>query len=490
MAFMDFLPQFGDNTDQTTDDATLAQINLKRKLALADSLRNTPSLEGQMVSGHYVRPSWTQSLANAVNKGFGMYTEKQAIKEYADYQKSQQDKMANALKTLGSAFEPKLVTNTEIQNKEVPLTQGMNVPVSPSYSQTSQANEQVSQIYPNFDNKTPVQNMSGSITQATPITTTSFVQPTLNDIEKAFGQYATDIKNPKLLETLLSNRYEKMVKANEPIKLGKDEAYYTSNGTLLFKNPGAGEKYKNIQQDKAGNSFGFNTETNQWEQIPGAKMATEQWSAPYQVGNQFLQRNTSTGEIRNAYDSGDKQKFSQTTELRNDFNNLPQVKAWNVIEPVLLSAREAAKDTSGASDLNLIYALGKVLDPNSVVREGELQLAAGTGSLGDRLKGYYKSAINGGKLPPEVKQDLLNQIESRTFSQRKQYEAAKTKYTEIAKKNQIDPNDLFISTVVEPVNNAKPVINADIEKQQAIEWINANPTDPRVPQIKQRLGIK
>ena len=50
MAFMDFLPQFGDNTDQSgVDDPTLAQINLKRKLALADSLRNSPELQGQMV---------------------------------------------------------------------------------------------------------------------------------------------------------------------------------------------------------------------------------------------------------------------------------------------------------------------------------------------------------------------------------------------------------------------------------------------------------
>ena len=66
MAFMDYLPQFSDNVDQAVDDPTLQVINLKRKLALADSLRNTPELQGQMVSGHFVAPSWTQALANAV----------------------------------------------------------------------------------------------------------------------------------------------------------------------------------------------------------------------------------------------------------------------------------------------------------------------------------------------------------------------------------------------------------------------------------------
>ena len=97
---MDFLPQFSDNTDQSVDDPSLAAINLKRKLALADSLRNSPLLEGQMVSGHYVAPSWTQNLANAVNKGIGIYTERKAMKEYADLQKSKQAKMADVLSKL------------------------------------------------------------------------------------------------------------------------------------------------------------------------------------------------------------------------------------------------------------------------------------------------------------------------------------------------------------------------------------------------------
>ena len=54
MAFMDFFPQFSDNTVPSSNDATLAEINLKRKLALADSLRNTPAPQGQMVGNRYV----------------------------------------------------------------------------------------------------------------------------------------------------------------------------------------------------------------------------------------------------------------------------------------------------------------------------------------------------------------------------------------------------------------------------------------------------
>ena len=181
--------------------------------------------------------------------------------------------------------------------------------------------------------------------------------------------------------------------------------------------------------------------------------------------------------------------FKQTNELRNTFQNLPEVKSWNITQPILMSAREASKDTSGASDLNLIYALGKALDPNSVVREGELELAAGTGSLGEKLKGYYKSTTAGGKLTPEVKQDLLRQIESRTYAQKKQYDSAKKQYTSIANKYKLDPGELFIEPIVEPLDTSQPVKRLSTQDQQALDWANANAKDPRAAQIKQRLGL-
>ena len=101
MAFMDYLPQFSDNTDQSgLEDPTLQAINLKRKLALADSLRNTPELQGQMVSGRYVAPSWTQSLANVANKYIGNKIAEKSMQEYGDYQKTKSAQLGDVLKSL------------------------------------------------------------------------------------------------------------------------------------------------------------------------------------------------------------------------------------------------------------------------------------------------------------------------------------------------------------------------------------------------------
>ena len=100
MAFnLDFLTS-GDNTDQSVDDPTLQAINLKRKLALADSLRNAPTPQGQMVGNRYVAPSWTQYLASAVNQGMAGYKENKAMKEYGDYQKTKSAQLGDVLKSL------------------------------------------------------------------------------------------------------------------------------------------------------------------------------------------------------------------------------------------------------------------------------------------------------------------------------------------------------------------------------------------------------
>jgi hypothetical protein len=60
-------------------------------------------------------------------------------------------------------------------------------------------------------------------------------------------------------------------------------------------------------------------------------------------------------------------------EIRKEFNALPEVKAYRDIIPVVEAARSAPDTRAG--DMQLAYAVGKVLDPNSVVREGEFKMA-------------------------------------------------------------------------------------------------------------------
>jgi len=195
MAFMDFLPQFGDNTDTTSsDDATLQQINLKRKLALADSLRNTPELQGQMVSGRYVAPAWTQSLANVANKYIGNKISENAMKEYGNVSKAQEAKKQASLATLLSDLSPKSISQTTMQPTTVDLQQGMNVPTSP-YNTT----EQVGATSPY-----QTQNMQGQSNMMQPVTTQVPGQPlSRNDVLGAVTRYGQSVGDNKIGESAI-----------------------------------------------------------------------------------------------------------------------------------------------------------------------------------------------------------------------------------------------------------------------------------------------
>jgi hypothetical protein len=67
-----------------------------------------------------------------------------------------------------------------------------------------------------------------------------------------------------------------------------------------------------------------------------------------------------------------KQKEAQTTEmtnLRKEFNNLPEVKQFKSVKTMYDNVKSSADKKSAAGDMSLIFAYMKILDPTSTVRE-------------------------------------------------------------------------------------------------------------------------
>jgi len=94
---------FGDNTQDVSglpQDDTMMQLELKRRLDMAKALQQQEMPQGQMVSGHYVAPHWTQQLAALGNQIVGRKQEENAMKQYGDYQKSKSAKLGTLLDEL------------------------------------------------------------------------------------------------------------------------------------------------------------------------------------------------------------------------------------------------------------------------------------------------------------------------------------------------------------------------------------------------------
>lgn len=125
--------------------------------------------------------------------------------------------------------------------------------------------------------------------------------------------------------------------------------------------------------------------------------------------------NPQTGEV--LY-QGTGFKPEDVTNMRKEIQGLPSYKSFQQALPSYQSMIDTAKTDSKASDLNLVYGLGKIMDPNSVVREGEMVMVNNTSSLPDWVQGAINSVNGGSRLEPATRMAILSEARSRMMAYR------------------------------------------------------------------------
>jgi len=80
-------------------------------------------------------------------------------------------------------------------------------------------------------------------------------------------------------------------------------------------------------------------------------------------------------------------------------------------ENALTEASDPESVGTPASQISLIFSFMKMLDPGSVVREGEYATARKASGVPDRIRNLYNRALNGDFLTPVQVQDFVNQAE-------------------------------------------------------------------------------
>jgi len=114
-----------------------------------------------------------------------------------------------------------------------------------------------------------------------------------------------------------------------------------------------------------------------------------------------------------------KDTTSGEDSLRKDFYK--EASPYISISQAYRKIEEAAKVPSAAGDVSLIFAFMKILDPGSVVREGEFATAAQAAGIPDQIRAQYNAAVSGQKLAPAQRQDFLNQAKNLTRSQQQMF---------------------------------------------------------------------
>lgn len=139
--------------------------------------------------------------------------------------------------------------------------------------------------------------------------------------------------------------------------------------------------------------------------------------------------------------ANDNRNFTRADKLRDEYNAAS--KDFVAIGDSYTRLQEAARDPSAAGDLSLIFQYMKMLDPGSVVREQEFANAQNAAGVPDRIRNAYNRTISGERLNPNQRRDFLNNAQKLYTGQRSRHETTvKARYTEIAKRFQVNPQDV------------------------------------------------
>lgn len=138
--------------------------------------------------------------------------------------------------------------------------------------------------------------------------------------------------------------------------------------------------------------------------------------------------------------AGDNVRIDNESALRREFIGRPDVQRYTEVVPLYISARNAADTRAG--DLNLTYAFGKIMDPGSVVRESEQEMVVQTGPVADRIRGLLSQINRQGRLSPETRRHLLDELRSRRHELARSYNRERSQYERLAQRHGFVPQDI------------------------------------------------
>lgn len=175
------------------------------------------------------------------------------------------------------------------------------------------------------------------------------------------------------------------------------------------------------------------------------------------------------------------------SKFRKEYSD--QTKGYQEVKSAY--GRVLASDDSAVGDLSLIFGYMKMLDPGSVVREGEFATAQNAAGVPERIVNIYNKIISGERLNDSQRKAFKGQAE-RLFKQAGQQESEVRRGLErIAKGYGLNTANIFLEPVEsvptaprEQVTGSKPVTQSFTSPPQAPA---APPAAGETPRTREQL---
>jgi hypothetical protein len=160
-----------------------------------------------------------------------------------------------------------------------------------------------------------------------------------------------------------------------------------------------------------------------------------------EMGDQLRAAKAAESEARAAGKSKG-QTFDDSAKLRMEFLKSAPVLEFQVVDNYLGRGMRVANLDSGPGDVALIYSFIKVLDPASVVREGEIATVQNARSVPDAVRTEYNRILGGQKLSGDKRKEYVGAMKEAAQSQYDRLVPAIKQYTDLSKKYGIDVEDV------------------------------------------------
>lgn len=159
-------------------------------------------------------------------------------------------------------------------------------------------------------------------------------------------------------------------------------------------------------------------------------------------------------------------------KLSDDYE--AQSKNFYTVRDSFNKIQASASDPSAAGDLSLIFAYMKILDPTSVVREGEQASAQNAGSAWDRVGAQYNKVVNGQRLTEAQRKDFVNRAKQLFNASKSQQDQTRKEFSDRATKFGI-PTDLVVRSTDATSAGQELIQIEDQAKSQVIQYGTNNP---------------
>lgn len=158
-------------------------------------------------------------------------------------------------------------------------------------------------------------------------------------------------------------------------------------------------------------------------------------------------------------------KLSDEAAMRGQY--LAQSKEFRLLTGALKKIFAARPDAAG--DIAMVFAFMKILDPPSVIREGEQATAANARGVLESVRNTYNRLLRGEKLTPEQRERFRVQASDLVDSQVAEQKRLQQGFTRIANDSGIDPTKIIVFDATLNLPGAKSVPGTAIQRQTQAE---------------------